>query len=82
MRRWRREWRRNEWHILVMNAWMSKIRAEFEQNAWHERGLACRFMALNTPIAINFDLQNGGVCLSLQFLRVLIASAVHFDLLN
>jgi hypothetical protein len=38
MRRWRRKWRRNDWHLLVINARMSEVGADFEQNAWHERG--------------------------------------------
>lgn len=38
MRRRKKKWRKNEWHILVINEWMSRVRLEFEQNAWHERG--------------------------------------------
>ncbi len=38
MRRRNKKWRRNEWHILVINASMSGLKPEFEQNAWHEGG--------------------------------------------
>ena len=43
------------------------------------KGLACRFMAFNTPIAIDFDLHQRRCLCLLPFSIAIIACAIHFE---